>query len=118
MYIPTQEERYSKVARFTLLLCVMMPSAIVAYLAEAGDLLTCCAAFLLPPSLLLDYAGFNMTAAMCLSALVQAIIFFWLALTKKLTAKTKITIAITWGMLFALLLRLFISFAIWQQLQQ
>ena len=79
MYIPTQEERYSKVARLTLLLCVMVPSGVVMWLAEITDLLTCTYAFLLPVAMPLDWAGFNNVAAICISALIQGIVFFWLA---------------------------------------
>ena len=84
MYIPTQEERYSKVARFTLLLCVLLPSAVVMWLAEIADILTCTYAFLLPVAMPLDWVGFNKVAALCISALVQGIVFFWLAATKAL----------------------------------
>ncbi len=114
MYIPTQEERYSKVARLTLLLCIMVPSAVVMWLAEIADLMTCTYAFLLPVAMPLDWVGFNKVAAICISALIQGIIFFWLAITKKLSAKTKSTIAITWGMSFALILRLLIAFSIYR----
>ena len=114
MYIPTQEERYSKVARLTLLLCIMVPSAVVMWLAEIADLMTCAYAFLLPVAMPLDWVGFNKVAAICISALIQGIIFFWLAITKKLSAKAKSTIAITWGMSFALILRLLIAFSIYR----
>ena len=114
MYIPTQEERYSKVARLTLLLCVVVPSAVVMWLAEITDLLTCSYAFLLPVAMPLDWVGFNKVAAICISALIQGIIFFWLAITRKLSAKTKSTIAITWGMSFALILKLLIAFSVYR----
>ena len=114
MYIPTQEERYSKVARLTLLLCVIVPSAVVMWLAEIADLMTCAYAFLLPVAMPLDWVGFNKVAAICISALIQGIIFFWLAVTRKLSAKAKTTIAITWGMSFALILRLLIAFSIYR----
>ena len=114
MYIPTQEERYSKVARLTLLLCIMVPPGVVMWLAEIADLLTCASAFLLPVAMPLDWVGFNKVAAICISALIQGIIFFWLAVTKKLSAKAKSTIAITWGMSFALILRLLIAFSIYR----
>ena len=114
MYIPTQEERYSKVARLTLLLCIVVPSAVVMWLAEIADLMTCTYAFLLPVAMPLDWVGFNKVAAICISALIQGIIFFWLAITKKLSAKAKSTIAITWGMSFALILRLLIAFSIYR----
>ena len=114
MYIPTQEERYSKVARLTLLLCVIIPPAVVMWLAEIADLMTCAYAFLLPVATPLDWVGFNKVAAICISALIQGIIFFWLAVTRKLSAKAKTTIAITWGMSFALILRLLIAFSIYR----
>lgn len=115
MYIPTQEERYRKVATLTLLLCLVIPSAVVAWLAEAGDLLSCAAAFLQPLALLLDSIGFNAAAALCFSATVYAILFWGLAATKRLSAKNKLTIAVTCGMLHALLLRLLIAFLLWRQ---
>lgn len=114
MYIPTQEERYSKVARLTLFLCIMLPSAIVMWLAEIAELSNCLYAFLLPIAMPLDWVGFNKVAAICISALIQGILFFWLAKTKKLSAKAKTTIAVTWGMGFALILRILIAFAIYQ----
>ena len=110
MYIPTQEERYSKVARLTLLLCIMVPPGVVMWLAEIADLLTCAYAFLLPVAMPLDWVGFNKVAAICISALIQGIIFFWLAVTKKLSAKAKSTIAMS----FALILRLLIAFSIYR----
>ena len=114
MYIPTQEERYSKVAKLTLFLCVLVPSAVVLWLAEIADLLTCSYAFLLPVAMPLDWVGFNKVAAICISALIQGIVFFWLAITRKLSAKTKTTIAITWGMSFALILKLLIAFSVYR----
>lgn len=114
MYIPTQEERYSKVARLTLLLCVIIPPAVVMWLSELTDLLSCTYAFLLPLAIPLDWVGFNKVAALCISALLQGIVFFWLTASRKLTPKTKTTIAVTWGMSFALLLRIMIAFAVYQ----
>ena len=114
MYIPTQEERYSKVARLTLLLCVIIPPAVVMWLAEIATLLDCTYAFLLPLAMPLDWLGFNKMAAICISALMQGILFFWLAKTRKLSPKAKTTIAVTWGMSFALILRLLIAFSIYR----
>ena len=114
MYIPTQEERYSKVARLTLLLCLLLPPAVVMWLAEIADLATCAYAFLLPVAMPLDWLGFNKVAALCISALLQGIVFFWLCVSRKLSAKTKCTIAVTWGMGFALILRLLIAFSIYR----
>ena len=114
MYIPTQEERYSKVARLTLALCIMAPSAVVMWLSEITDLLTCCYSFLLPVAMPLDWLGFNKVAAICISALIQGILFFWLAVSRKLSAKTKTTIAVTWGMSFALILKILIAFSVYR----
>ena len=114
MYIPTQEERYSKVATFTLFLCIMLPSAEVMWMAEIATLLDRTYAFLLPLAMPLDWLGFNKMAAICISALVQGILFFWLAKTKKLSPKARTTIAVTWGMGFALILRILIAFSIYR----
>ena len=46
MLIPTQEERYSKAPRITLLLCVMIPCAVVAWIGGYRDMLTLVFAFL------------------------------------------------------------------------
>ena len=114
MYIPTQEERYSKVARLTLLLLLVLPSTVVMWLAEIADLGTCLYAFLLPVAMPLDWMGFNKVAALCISALFQGIMFFWLCATRKLSTKTKTTIAVTWGMSFALIVKILIAFSIYR----
>lgn len=113
MYIPTQEERYSKVAKITLFLCVIAPSAVVARLGQVGDILTCLCGFLYPIALPLNYTGLSQLPALCISALLQACIFFWLVRSRTLTPKGKVTLAITWGMLFALILRFLIAFEVW-----
>lgn len=117
MFIPTQQERYSKVARITLLLCVIVPSGIVSWLGGHETLLSCITAFLQPIALPINYMGFGANASLCLSALLQAIIFFLVAHHRKLTPKTKLTICITWGMFFALLLRLLLAYAAWRSVQ-
>lgn len=114
MLIPTQQERYSKVARITLLLCVILPSAVVAWLAEVEDALSCLFGFLWPIALPLTYLGFTKLAAVCLSALVQALAFVWLTRSRRLTARGKLTLAVTWGMGFALALRVLIAFELWR----
>lgn len=114
MYIPSQEERYAKVAKVTLLLCVLLPPAVVAYLGDMGDVLDCAAGFLQPLAWVLDKLGFNADAALCLSATVQAILYWALAANKRLAAKKKLTLAICWGTLTALALRLLIAFTVWQ----
>ncbi|MBR5895767.1 MAG: hypothetical protein IKZ13_09530 [Akkermansia sp.] len=114
MYIPTQEERYSKVAGFTLFLCVLVPSGIVAWAyGNEQDLLSCAFAFLEPPAVLLKLSGCSSSAAFILSAVLQSIVFFALSRSKKLTPKGKLTFAVTWGMLFALILRLLIAWQFW-----
>lgn len=110
MYIPTQDERYSKAARLTLLLCIVAPSGFVAWMMGA-HWYNAAAAFLIPPMELLDSWGFNEMAAACISAIIQLAVFVWLNLSKRLSSKTKLTIAITWGMLFALILRVLIYHA-------
>ncbi len=115
VYIPTQQERYSKVASITLFLCVIIPSGIVYWLAGVQDVVSCCAAFLWPLATPLDWLGFNATAAMSVSAFVQACAFWWLIRTRRLSPKARLTIAVTWGMLFALLLKVLIAFTVYRQ---
>ncbi len=115
VYIPTQQERYSKVASITLFLCVIIPSGIVYWLAGVQDFVMCSAAFLWPLAWPLDMLGFNSTAALSISAFVQACVFWYVIRTRRLSPKARLTIAVTWGMLFALLLRLLIAFEIWRQ---
>ncbi len=115
VYIPTQQERYRKVASITLFLCVIIPSGIVYWLAGVQDFMQCAIGFLLPIAYPLDLIGFNHSAALALSAFVQGCAFWYLVRTRRLTAKSKLTIAVTWGMLFALLLKLFIGFHLWRQ---
>ncbi len=115
VYIPTQQERYSKVASITLFLCVIIPSGIVYWLAGVKDFVLCCVAFLWPLAYPLDLLGFNSTAALCISALVQGIAFWGVLRTRALSPKARLTICVTWGMLFALLLRLFVAYALYRQ---
>lgn len=111
MYIPTQEERYSKAARWTLLLCLVVPSAVVLWLygGDEANLTLCLTAFLQPIAGLLVLGGCTNAAALCLSATLQGVLFVLLARRKNLTPKTKLTICITWGMLTALILRLMLA---------
>ncbi len=115
VYIPTQQERYSKVASITLFLCVIIPSGVVYWLAGGTDLMECSTAFLRTISYPLDLIGFNAAAALCLSAFAQGCAFWWLIRSKRLSPKAKLTIAVTWGMLFALLLKLWIAYYLWRQ---
>ena len=119
MYIPTQEERYSKVAGYTLFLCVLVPSGIVLWLyGNEQDLLACAFAFLEPPAVLLRASGLGNTAAFLMSAALQAVAFFCLRRSTRLTPRGKLTVAVTWGMLWALILRLLIAWQYWQAAQQ
>lgn len=114
MYIPTQQERYSKAAKITLLLCVMMPSSVVAWLLGIRQAALLLFAFLMPVSMPLDWLGFNKTAALIIAALLEGLAYVALILIPKLSPKTRLTIAITWGMTFAFLLKLFNAYDIWR----
>lgn len=113
MYIPTQEERYSKIAKITLLLCVIVPAGVVAWLGQVGDPLSCAMGFLWPIAMPLMALHMEAWQALCLSAAAQACVFFAIARSRTLTAKGKVTICITWGMLFALILRIMIAYHVW-----
>ncbi len=114
MFIPAQEIRYSKIARITLFLCVIMPSGVVAWLGGIHGIFDCLIAFLWPIALLLIYLDTNPLLALCASALFQALFFFWMVRSRTLTPRGKATLAITWGMLFALFLRLALAYQTWQ----
>ncbi len=113
VYIPTQEVRYSKLARLTLFLCVMLPSAVVMWLGGDHDLVSCAMGFLWPLALPLAFVDFPMVGAICCSALVQASVFFLMVRSHKLSPRGKATFSITWGMLFAFLLRLALAYQVW-----
>ncbi len=114
MFIPTQEIRYSEIARITLLLCVIIPSGIVAWLSGLHGILDCLLAFLWPIALIFIYLDVQPLLALCVSALLQALFFFRMSRSPTLTPRSKATLAITWGMLFALILRLALAFQAWQ----
>ena len=116
MLIPTQEERYSKAPRITLLLCVMIPCAVAAWIGGYRDMLTLVFAFLQPVALPLAYLGVSAGLAMALSALLQGAAFFWLARNRRLSAKARLTICVTWGMAFAAALRFLMAWALWHQI--
>lgn len=116
MYIPTQEERYSKIARITLFLCVIVPSGVVAWLGGETDLLACACGFLWPLALpLISLAKMPPLWALCLSALAQGLAYYAVVRSHTLTPKGKVTLTITWGMLFALILRVMIAYQVWAQ---
>lgn len=114
MYIPTQEERYSKVAKITLFLCVMLPSSVVCLVSGERGLMDVLAAFLFPPGMIFQSVlGVSLSAAICISAALQGAAFWWLSRFCRRSPKAKITIAITWGMSLALILRLQIAYLTW-----
>ena len=112
MYIPTQEERYSRVAWYTMLLCLVIPSGVVqwAYLKGTDDLLECAMAFVQPLTHLLSAIGLHAGAAYIISALIHALAFFWLVKLCKWSAKKKLTVTVTWGMATAFIWRLMIFY--------
>lgn len=110
MYIPTQEERYSKKSTATLLLCVIAPSAVVLGLMGGTDLMLLLTAFIQPLAFLISLSGLSNTMGIIISSLVQAILFFMLARAKKLSPKRRLTIAIVWGMSMALALKISLIF--------
>lgn len=111
MYIPTQEERYSKGGLLTLLLCVIIPPAAILYLKGIHDLAQLAGAFTVPLAWLAQCAGASVAAATALSAAVQAVGFFLLVRRTRLAPKTKFTLCITWGMLTALMLKIILVYA-------
>lgn len=115
MYIPTQEERYSKVAWYTLLMCLVLPSGVVAWAyGDFSDLLWCLFAFTLPAAQVFGALGVASTAAVIFSCLLHALGFYWLAKRSKWRPKTKLTLVVTWGMATALVLRLMIAYTLWR----
>lgn len=106
MYIPTQEERYSKVAHLTLLLCVIAPSSVILYLKGVTNLPDLLLGFTLPFAYFFqESAGIDPIAATTLSFLLQALLFYFFVIRPKRSPKTKITGSITWGMFLALLVK-------------
>lgn len=113
MYIPTQEERYSKVALFTLILCVMVPSAVVVALYSDMGIMTIIGACAWPLAYPIVAETGNMAAGMVFSTTLQLVAFV-LLYRSKLTPKRKTTIAIIWGMGFALLVRIILAYELKQ----
>lgn len=117
MYIPTQQERYSKVAWYTLLLCLVLPSGLVAWAyGEIDSLLWCACAFVLPMARALTATGASFGGAVMLSSVFYALFFFWLIKRCKWKPKTRLTLAVTWGMCNALVLRLMIAYLLWRSI--
>lgn len=94
----------------------MLPSSVVAWLMGARQAALLMFAFLLPISMPLDWLGFNKTAALIIAAVIEGLAYLALILMPKLTPKRRLTIAITWGMLFAFLLKLFNGYDIWRHI--
>ncbi len=106
MYIPSQTERYSKVANYTLLLCLVIPSIVVdlVYSDVMGimDVLGACVwPIAWPLTFLTGSKGFSLFVG----SVVLLAVFLWLRRSSK-PAKQRLTIAIVLGMLLALALRL------------
>ncbi|MBQ4635370.1 MAG: hypothetical protein IJB64_02930 [Akkermansia sp.] len=117
MYIPTQEERYSKVAWYTLLMCLVLPAGVVAWAyGDFSDLFWCIFAFTLPLAHLISAMGVAFTASVIFSCIIHAAAFYWLAKRCKWAPKKKLTLVITWGMFTALILRLMIAYMLWQSI--
>jgi len=117
MYIPTQEERYSKVAWYTLLMCWVLPAGVVAWAyGDFSDLFWCIFAFTLPLAHLLSAMGVAFTASVIFSCILHATAFYWLAKRCKWAPKKKLTLVVTWGMFTALILRLMIAYMLWQSI--
>lgn len=110
MYIPTQQERYSKVAWYTILMCLVIPTGVVqyAYHKQTDDLTVCATAFLQPLVYLFSAIGMKTGFAYIFSAVLYAILFFWLLRRCKWQAKKKLTFVVLLGMLTALVWRLII----------
>lgn len=114
MYIPTQEERYSKVAWYTLLMCLAVPSGVVAWAyGDISSLLTCAFAFTIPLARLLELVGISSGFAMIISSLLHAWGFYWISKRCKWAPKKKLTLVVTWGMFTALILRVMIAYTVW-----
>ncbi|MCC8020707.1 MAG: hypothetical protein LIO63_01780 [Akkermansia sp.] len=108
MYIPTQKERYSKAALGTLLLCVIIPPAVILYLKGITDLFDISLAFTLPLALFFQTLCVPPGAATWLSFILQVFLFILLACRTNWTPKTRMTVAITWGMISALAVKIII----------
>ncbi len=109
MYIPTQKERYSAVGNFTLLLYIVIPSAVVMGLYSGLSFMMMLSGFALPLAWPLAHAMGNLGGAMIISSVLQLVAYLLLR-RSKMPAKKKLTIAILWGMSFALIVRIILAF--------
>jgi len=113
MYIPTQEERYSKAANLTLLLCFIVPSAVVAGAYSDMSFMSIIGAFTWPIAFPLKGIIGNTEGAIIISSVIQLIAYFKLR-RSAMPAKKKLTIAIVWGMSFALAVKLILNYELTQ----
>lgn len=116
MFIPTQEERYAKKSLMTLLLCVIAPAAVYAYvisdkLAFPVDsllgLLNILLFFTYPLAFVFSKVGipFYLWGIVC-SLLVHMAVFAWVYTSKRFSPKQVLAICITIGMLDLLVLKM------------
>ncbi len=117
MYIPTQKERYSSVANFTLLLCVIAPSSLVAWFYTKMGFGAIMSAFTWPLALPLEPLLGSFGAGMLMATVLQLVAYLLLR-RSKMEPKKKLTIAIIWGMGLALAVRILIAYAVYQAVLQ
>ncbi len=112
MYIPTQKERYSSVANLTLLLCVIAPSCFVAWIYTEMGFGGIMSAFSWPLAFVFQAIFGSFAAGMLMSSVLMLVAFMLLRRSKMLPKK-KLTIAIIWGMSFALIVRILIAYQLY-----
>ncbi len=114
MYIPTQTERYSKHSLLTLILCVMSPSGVYAYLLADKmpmpvdsilGLLNIFLFFTYPLAFAIAKTGLPWVGCVIASLLVHAGAIAWIYTRREWTAKKMISFAISIGMLNLLILK-------------
>ncbi len=109
MYIPTQKERYSAVGNFTLLLYIVIPSTVVMAVYSGLSFTMMLSGFALPIAWPLAHVMGNTGGAIIISSVVQLAAYLMLR-RSKMAAKKKLTIAILWGMSFALIVRIILAY--------
>jgi hypothetical protein len=120
MYIPTQEERYSKRSLLTLMLCVIAPCGVYAFslsnkfseplqalgLPDGMGWAEMLIYFSYPLAYGLAHIGLPWTAGVIVSILVHAGILTFIYTRKEMTVKTMISWAIGLGMADLLAMKL------------
>ncbi len=117
MYIPTQEERYSKKGLVSLILCIMVPSCLYLTMAskeldmikgeEWDPVLKVFTAFAYPLAGVFSLTGIPFFWwSIALSVLTHAGLIAWLKITPRLNFKQSVCIALSIGMLEFLILKL------------